>query len=385
MNNICNNLLQTFNTNILDKEKKIIQAAFYSQAKKFKNTNKDNTIFKLIRNHYENKKPNVKKIGGPFHLTKHIKDDIIIYIFGERHSEIIDCKEDNTLIENYLAELLENTDVFIDMYFEFPGFTYQQYLNTNLMAEQHMQRLFKKFYKCIQTLTRKSEKCELSRIHYIDTRSTDINRNTSELLEFSNIYRNINKYIDIPGNKNFMIKKIFSIPSNNNEEFIDFWIKQFENEQKIQKEINKSIYKNEINLFIRNKIIDKIYELPGLTILQNLKKDIINQTINNSNFKYYLEVFSTYVGNYVAVYIDGYALSRIFKEFKIENKIMQPKSPKNIIIYAEDRHSQNYRDFIETIGFIKSEESNQFYRDIYLPDKNRYCLDMSPIKQPFFS
>jgi hypothetical protein len=399
MENTCSKIIETFNTNILDEQSVMIQAAFLSLAKEAQGKNDlDNTLFRLVRNHYDLKKVRIHKpvspyIGGPFHLTKHINKNtnMIIYIFGERHSDKVDCPLNYELIENYLYELIQNTDVFLDLYFEFPGFTNNIYSRTNIMAPQRMQDLFLKFYDCIQTLTRTSDKCQLSRIHYIDTRSSDLLSITSDLLVFSHLYRNgieyLKMYLKDNSNKNFIKKIINQIPSTNINEYNNFWLVEFTKEKKIQKELNKSFYKNEIIKFIQQKIIDKLTELDGFNILKNLKRDISKNKFNHNLFLRNLEVFSVYVGNYIAVYIDAYSLSRIFKDFKITNNLNQPKRPKNIIIYAEDRHSQNYRDFIESIGFIKSEESSKFYENFELPSEGygRFCTDMINIEQPFFN
>jgi hypothetical protein len=395
MENICTSLLQNFNTNSLDKENKITQAAFLSIAKEYKDTKYDNSLFQLIRNHYAIKKniihkPITPNIGGPFHLTKHFNQNtkMTLYIFGERHSDKIDCPPNYTLIENYLQQLIENTDVFIDMYFEFPGFTNYYYSRTIMMAPQRMQELFLKFYDCIQTLTRTSKKCQLSRIHYIDTRSTDLQPNTSDLLLFSQIYTKENRkneyQLYIINNINFIKNIINNIPSESKVKYYNYWIKTFSIEKKIQKEINKSFYKKEITEFILKKIINKLNELEGLFLLRNLKE---NKDFLSYKFLKDLAIFSSYVGNYVAVYIDAYALARIFRHFKVKNKLSQPSRPSNIVIYAEDRHSQNYRDFIETINFEKIEESNKFYTDLSLPNEGygRYCTDMKNITQPFFN
>lgn len=48
----CKQLLQTYDISILNKEDIFTQSVFYSLANKYKNTEKDNKLFKLIRKYY---------------------------------------------------------------------------------------------------------------------------------------------------------------------------------------------------------------------------------------------------------------------------------------------------------------------------------------------
>jgi hypothetical protein len=105
--------------------------------------------------------------------------------FGERHDNIMDCdrfdnfdkekEEDFTSIEDYLYNLITNTDVFIDIFAELHTYdksgeypkNYIPYADMN----SRISNLFKKFKKCLQKNTRHHEDCKLARIHYIDIRT----------------------------------------------------------------------------------------------------------------------------------------------------------------------------------------------------------------------
>ena len=105
--------------------------------------------------------------------------------------------------------------------------------------------------------------------------------------------------------------------------------------------------------------------------------------------------------NYLIV--DGYLLGRIFRTFVIdpedinkERPTDEPYEPHNIIIYAGNAHSINYRRFLDRLGFIPISwvgedwrkvpehriKSYQIYR--YRPNPAN-CIDMKDFPQPFFS
>lgn len=75
-----------------------------------------------------------------------------------------------------------------------------------------------------------------------------------------------------------------------------------------------------------------------------------------------------------AYIMDCYTLCRIFKKFKTNG--FEPEEPTNIVIYSGNFHSEDYRTFLKSIDFIETESASKL--------KLR-CLDISGIKQPFFS
>lgn len=408
---ICNNLVETFNANSIDKlsNNMFISAVFYDLAKRYENTANDNTLFKLIRNHYSKyiRKPDVYYIGGPFHLTKHLSNtqNTTIYCFGERHSNIIDCPLGAQMlrIEDYMSYLLESTDAFIDFYIEIPIFEKDYYKRTDLMAEQRIQSLFQRFYRCIQKLTRKNRECKLSRIHYIDIRTSDSTSDFGKTilsrisLIGSNDPDNINMYSLVYYLNKY--RKDFgyffnNIEIDNAQLNLNYWIVKILEEPKLRKELERSYMNEQIYDYLVELTRNKFYEY-GHEFIANLVKKTSKYFNNyrgefrenniNINFARDIIDLGRVIGNIISVYIDGYCLARIFKEFKVENRLEQPVRPKNIVIYAEDRHVQNYRRFIERYAkFIKVEESGQYYEDVGMPVNPRYCVNMANIKQPFF-
>lgn len=393
MEKVIEKLITNFDTNILDYEKKNIQAALYSTAIKVKNTNKDNTIFRLIRNHYEKLKPKIEYIGGPFvfiHLYSK-KYDMNIHLFGERHSTEVDCPDnfaDNfDFVEDYLKRLVENTDVFLDIYFEFPGFIDYEYKSNDLMVDQRMQELFKNFYKCVQTSSRYYPSCKLSRIHYIDIRNFD-NENVerSELSWYQSILSESlsdeSNLTNIKNNFERFIRFLISLRNPNIEQYKNYMKEQLQKSKHLMKEISKSYLKDDIYNYLENKIIeialqhkdsiniicDNIFAL--YNVLPKVNVDIMPLIL-----KKYLDLL-IYIININAIIIDGYALCRMFKKFKVE-KLDQPEKPHNIIHYAGALHTRNVFEFLILKGFELIENSGSFDMAEF---KN--CVNMSQIKQP---
>lgn len=383
MESICNNLITTFNMNILNNQTNIVKAAFYSKAKEFENTKKDNVIFKLIRNHFNNKKPVVDFLGGP-NVIEHLYNEeynMNIYLFGEYHSYKTDCPKINKkkvdLVENYFSNLIKNTNVFLDIYFEFPAYDNGMYKYTNIFIPQRINELFKKFYICIQNLTRKNKKCELSRIHYVDVRSEmSDNKKLNELSWFIiNIINNNNKTLINSFFKNNIerIKKIFNNLTLSKENYVIYIIEQIYTNKYVEKEIRKS--------FASDKILDfytKEIEKETIKHYDKIKKLISNININaiDMNNLSSLTTLFIFINSYI---LDAYSVARMLKKFKVIDKLSQPEIPHNIIHYSGNAHTSSIYKCLRFIGF-KDIENNLISRMDFLN-----CSNMNTIKQPLFS
>ena len=188
MENVFEKLLKTYNTNYLDSLHIDLQEALKreSEEKQLSSGSKREILRQLIENHYDESKnkPTAQFIGGPFSLTVHWLPEYqkYIYIFGEQHVDIMDCDKFKqfdshniiTPIEDYLYELIINTDVFIDFIFEIHTFDKSGEYPENYIPFETMGimgNLYTKFQKCLQTKTRGHKDCKLSRIHYFDIRT----------------------------------------------------------------------------------------------------------------------------------------------------------------------------------------------------------------------
>jgi hypothetical protein len=137
---VCEDITNTYDTNILDNQSEIVQKHFLDISLKNMN-NKINpgkkVLMKLICNHYSPivKKPIADFIGGPktFSIHWHPVYKKIIYIFGEWHANNMDCKtfkKDAVTFptKDYLYDLILSTDVFLDIYIELESYKGGEYL-----------------------------------------------------------------------------------------------------------------------------------------------------------------------------------------------------------------------------------------------------------------
>jgi hypothetical protein len=197
---LCDTLIQTYNTSILDVSDTTFKDTCIEEAYKCVREDRDSerkVLSQLILNHSKQNDPDVPKeekkpitdfIGGPLSLTMHWSKQYkkLIYIFGERHSRTDDCwfsfKSDQMmLIEDYLEQLFKNTDAFIDFYFETER-TYQDSYGDIRLAV-----IAKRFKDCFHNPKENENKCKLSRMHYFDVRgeSSDLKPNSMSYASYS--------------------------------------------------------------------------------------------------------------------------------------------------------------------------------------------------------
>jgi len=441
---LCTNLIDTYNTNYLDKTDNVTQAVFLNESEKYLNSTSTpnvkgrQTLMKLILNHYKKQKPSPELIGGPRSLTLHWskKYQMIIYTFGEYHSDIMDCdnlinekelveklrgkcekgeiynnktkrclkatgkegkkiikqyKPEMESVESFLYELIKTTDVFMDVYLEVPAYSGTQWKNHHslLQGGLRIERLLTRFEKCIQYKSRHDEDCQLSRIHYFDVRK----ENRDGMNDVSK-FRALIQYILSSWPKNERIELIQEkvtgdpyilniVRELSGPDYEKFWIKQIDQNKYVQKELERSPLKDKILSFIKKITIEDARR--HHSNLNYFSKCILGERkcspqllADHLNHFYELTVSTN------ARTIDAYTLARMFKNFNIDRPSQpfdsskdQPISPHNIIIYAGDAHSETYRRFLE-------EEL-----DFELLAKNKaqaiYCLNMDGIPQPLFS
>jgi hypothetical protein len=452
--NICDILIETYNVNKFDNAAKDLKRALYEEAKKcciahrmeiYQNkgdtipvkTNKRDILMKLIENHFDPmiQQPMPKFIAGPTTLTVHKSPDEkrMIYIFGEWHTGIKDCKmfqydekedwnennPDKMTIDYFLYELMKTTSAYLDIYFEFPAFTkvmlgYYQGLTIG-KVNTHTYNLFKKFSKCINKFeSRTQDDCSLARIHYFDSRMID----NGGRLEGSTLVEELVEKVDdlkrkYRGNLDFlnreyirMVKKdkkvlevLNALDSDNEEEFKDFWIKQLSDNELNIKETKSGKYEdrgtieeieimNSIKLFMEKAIVRKAMKYRDKYI--ELVTTIFKESKRGGSIKTFYIAFENliqYIIKTSARTADAYLLARMFKDFDMtkmkthaNNITDQPDKAYNVIIYAGDNHSKIYRRYLKEVAGFKTIAST---------GKSKYngvhCIDMRRIPQPFFS
>ena len=420
MEKLCQDLTSTYDTNILDNESDIVKKEFLNVSLKNRNNKGNKVLMQLICNHYDKsvQKPSVEFIGGPKTLSIHWHSGFkkMIYIFGEWHANITDCdkfeKDANTiLVEDYLYNLMLTTDVFLDIYFEFLSYKGVEY-EYEPYAPGRSDELFKKFRKCIQYNTRSDASCKLARVHYFDIRSNDleeinIEENKISILWFKQKISSIISIFekerkDVVFYLKLLLKKypkiitlLKQLVQDDIKKVCKFMKKQLEENTYIKKELSK-INNPQIKPFILNFYGKLICEEVS-RVIPIIKKDILNilnyEKISEDIFLQSMDSLSLFLGSTMVIFADVYLIARLFKDFdmeKIKDKSYfdQPNRAHNIIIYCGDKHANNYRNFLSSIGFHDIEHTGDLTgdpRDSNANKTTRNCLDMRKIKQPFFS
>lgn len=444
-------LIISYNTSVLKDLPTDLREALYEEVKKcLENPEKaDNhvrcnerkTLMLLINNHRLNKKPVSDLIKGPFSLTLHWNSDLklMIYIFGEVHRTKTDCHLfpqekyvdgkivhiKSMFIEDYLKELLLNTDSYIDFFVEERAHIGYDPVLKHHKGSERISILRNSFMECISDIKSRNTNinCRLSRSHYFDIREggTTINVVTKLYVTIKKlltprkeiIKENIEKFIiiltSIKNNPTFypFINDISTISSE--QEFLDVLRNYllFNNLILMKKMVRSSIYKT-----ILRFILDEI-KLLALPLKKPLQTNLKNLFILLENYRVtydstgtpkkvtvssedadiiisYVKMFRHFLLHMESLIADAYLLSRVFKKFNINTDepkkkrgFDEPQTPHNVIIYAGDSHAQRYRKFLENHMNCKRLEQNIY--DYSMPVHSTNCLNMKGIKQPLFS
>jgi len=357
-------------------------------------------------------------------LTVHYSKEYnkMIYIFGEYHSDIIDCDtrfgdestkekwdEPNSKkmrIEYFLSEFIRTTDVFLDIFVEFPIIPKKEgkyHNNFNPFPSNiRLNKLLENFKECLQRNTR-SEVCSLARIHYFDIRYFADNKgfiissnNTNYFFsKLTNILKKFSKYELIKELKSFAehpINKqvLLDLSHHDEEEFKNIWFEYLTSLSYNKKELERlenddPKMKETILKFIKQEITETVMKYKDIWI-KNVK------IIFEYKIEEFISAFKTIYKSIIevnALYTDLYTLLRIFKTFNMseikekayEQATDQPEKAHNIIIYGGDLHSQTYRKFFtEVLKFDKLEAAGKPYMG-----ERVHCIDMKTISQPLFS
>lgn len=403
MDELCEKLLKSYNTNVLDNAEDTVDVKeFLRSTINHRGCGKGRKVLMdLIYNHYRKTKPSPAFIGGPEILTVHWSDkhQKMIYIFGEWHSDEMNCDKfkgglgNMMAIEDFLYELILNTDVFIDLYFEFPSYRGKEYDPALVVfpANCRLAKLLERFKVCLQYATRAAKECQLARVHYFDVRYEDYEgkiKGTNVVIS----YRINVKYImeNFPESLwgvrikillilNPEFKELFDcLATTDDAKFLAFWKKQLWDNNYVMKEIGKvpSPLKGQILFFIEKEFIKQGFEcrkiwkktIPIILNYKSYSESALIKALKNT---------SEYISRLNCLIADTYTLARIFKDFDMkESPIDQPDKAHNIIIYAGTSHSDIYRKFLTSIGFIQISKTGEL---------DNTCIDMKKIKQPFFS
>ena len=448
---ICNALLKYYNTSILsrldmdiDLKEALYKCADDNMARKDKSL--ERTVLKDLISSHENQqnseadpktqKPVANFIGGPYTLTLQWSAEYkkLIYIFGETHDKINDCpKEEDKIIqiEDYILQLYQNGDSFIDLYIETGAVFNKEFSYVTDHEELNINQTRNKFKECFDDIN--FPLCHKGRVHYFDIR--DIHN-----FNYLSINHSFVKYYDfmkITNKKDYLdhltyffndpkVLKMFTDISimQSPEDFIDYLKKEFEANSFFEKELRKSTIEVKINDFIDKLIEDdkniiipimesvkelfiklnKDFFISGEYNFENLiyedyeeeyDDDENPENASYNHIRYHLDYIIFNYLLYLNCYlIDAYLLGRVFKIFDIDTidekkqRITdEPEEPRNIIIYAGNLHSDVYREFLKKVGFELIALTGPDWRkkkELKTDTEYNYCIDMRNFPQPFF-
>lgn len=432
MEKLCKQLINTYNTNVLDNKSKIIGEEFMKISTNYKDTGKGRSVLmNLIYNHFTVQKPKPDYIGSPMNLTLHWSEthQKIIYIFGEHHSDKIDCyklglqNRDIDVpgakimsIQYFLKELSRTTDCFIDFLFEVPATEIKSkgyHVDFDPYAGDKknfaLSKLFDNFKNCINYITRSDKSCRLSRVHYFDSRYNDkdgsikgSNIINSFRVEIQNIRKTKDKYSFanlakklLKDNSDF-VEMLKYISDDDDNIILQFLISQTTENIYTHKELERFEHNNSVRLAIQTFIEEenkKFMDENKLLWRNNTKiilKFINEDTQSSQEFEKSFNLINDSLISVNSLVADVYLLSRLFKNFdltQIQEKgyvgaTDQPAKATNIIIYTGSKHADTYRLFLNNkLDFKQIAETGLKKRHpSYI-----HCIDMSTIPQPFFN
>jgi hypothetical protein len=427
LQNVVDMIIETYDPKILDNPiitPEDIKQAFYELAETENALGGPRKVLaELISNHKNGvQKPIPEFIGGPFSLTCHWSEEYkkMIYIFGEYHTNKADCSEfPNMLVEDFIYELIDKTDVFIDIFLEVNSMKrkqkeYDSY--DGISNSRSISQLFNKLKKCIQYNTRHDNACRLARVNYVDVRRINNNQYNDFYNYISNIYfmsfhhdeyiyKLVKDYDDYKITqeeldqleetkiketfdkiKNIIIElnkksNFFYYLTNDNVE--NFWLDRLYNNEYVKHELKKITDRE-----LYEKITDFFEQTIRTFVYSNKQKwidniDIILDTKTNM-IDYLSSVNIVFEPCHTLLYsiVDMYTICRMFKDFDLEKKPYegaddkdQPKRANNIIIYTGDSHSICYRQFLDKMQFKKISAKSQ----------SETCIDLRNFPLPFFS
>ena len=437
LDTLCEKLIKTYNTTIIDQMPPVLQEALYSNAfacsvNSYKQHEKDRTVLaELIHNHFtkkaERQELSQNYIGGPMTLTCHWSDTYqkLIYIFGETHKEYTDCskfpknqgfgrneEQSGMPIETYLKNLTEINDIFLDIFIEISAYKpknlyYSIPLSETKFANTRLSKIGTEFAACMDGTDRNIKNCSRSRIHYIDIRTIEdeshesldpISNFIESVLDLLSIRRTVTENQRRNALLSFAtsdygqyVMNGFSL-AKDNPNFLDFWNGMISNNYYVKKELDhcdkqmtetiSNFIKKEIQLALDAKIDSETES--NLNYINTLSKILIETNtdeIEDLTIIQYFKALITYAIEINFVIVDCYILCRIFKKFNLQPENPQkrrstdePETPSNIIIYAGDDHCIIYRKFLKEIGFTLIADIGSRNPPDHMP---RNCIDMT--------
>lgn len=329
------------------------------------------TLMRLINNHRLNNKPVADLIKGPVTLTLHWHPDMkmMIYIFGEKHNTTTDCIRvllyrkkymKSMFIEDYMKDLILNTDSYIDFYIEEKAHIgYDPDLSGN-SGEKRIDIMINRFRECIADVKTRNANpnCRLSRSHYFDIRQGVIKGKFDIVSQIILIlfslfdeYYYANKpkpeetfVINFAMHINHLFSEFISkIRDTDDDEFSSFWQEELITKYKfLNDKMNRSTMTETIRTFILDEI--KLNALKFKKTMQNNLEElyiIFNAFVPKFDTKGRLikmENISTYFDELTPRYDKKGTLIEIKPRYDKEGKLIKIKHFDKFIICVERFH-----------------------------------------------
>lgn len=333
-------------------------------------------------------------LTGPYTLTVHYNRELerIIYVFGEKHGIKESCPDQNSqFISDYLYNLFKDTSVPIDFYLE----AQLQYIIARKIlghmrklkqpeSIDHIQRLE------IALITDYSQ-LPMVRGHFIDPRD-GITRSSFGKIGILDIMtphltrEKANESV-VPS----FVQEIFnSVDISTPEKYLAYTEELLRDQENyVGKEIARSTKSEDIITFtLETALLMWMIYYP---ILDAYFKPIeTNKLLRSHHGPGYLDKLTIAIIKMNSVMLDAYTLARMFKKFNMQNRPREgggssplfTDTPTYMIFYGGNAHSDAIRSFLYTQGFEQTESATMYkIQGIEL----QRCLDISHIKQPFFT
>ena len=370
----------------------------------------------------------------------------LIYNIGELHIGTKLCppgaKNSTSKIEDYLIDWFKKPTAYTDFYLEIGSFVLPEGYTIKFGGQKTIDILRTKFNSCINKLTRDTIlECNTSRMHFFDIRQGNVKGKSPSILLFiikiKEILEKMNtkffstknercygyeKYSDIfhfhgkfdeckdteltdliydfcDNSENIdMLNQLLEF---NQQEYKEFWYEQLYSFEIIKKEVDRmdEDVRPYLIFFIKRKLdkyIDKDKEKEKIEVILSELLNICDENSDKSFditfdtlIKFYDQLFDfvIYTTELFGLFADAYLLARIFKTFQINDPekrrlVDEPSEPHNIIIYAGSNHSNNYREFLEFIGFKTLEKSGEGFNNDYVNLTYNKCININYPKYP---
>ena len=310
-------------------------------------------------------------ISASYHMNPRLQKRILV--LGDHHTEKADCKVPGMKnVSQFLKHIVEqDKSQKYDIFFEFGYYTHgmEQPTSNPAYNQGYLFGLVKDEWKNCIKLDKTMCEYQNVRVHYTDMRQFvkpvwDI----AQIMvhQFGKLTEGSTTWVDFLTNLSTMKFALMDLKKLTGNKLTRGWIM---NTYKIGKQMTKCPYSGVVqllNAFIEREIVSNLVDIDELI-------NFIDRFEETDQMKHRLRRYSDTIFDLTTAIMDAYTLSRLFSQFQNDDQ-----EPHNIIIYAGDSHSENYRKFFDKAEFTRIGLSKS------VSDSDVKCVNMSSYQQPFF-